>query len=172
MWAFNGLSHLQQVFALLLHKPREDEPHSVKEWFLRVTGPQRHAAWQDTIGRDGALERVQRESKLRHMEVFFQERRQYGTPKRMKPAYPEGMCPEKREKQRVESDLYVVTRRLKRKLLSLENMKDFQLWKSDLMEAWAAMYLPIEDYQSVNHLIGNRLDLDIQAMVGRPTPQG
>ena len=62
--AFNGLSHLHQVFTLLLHEPREDEPHSVKEWFLRATGPQRHAAWQATIGRDGALERVQRESKL------------------------------------------------------------------------------------------------------------
>ena len=69
--AFNGLSHLHQVFTLLLHKPREDEPHSVKEWFLRATRPQRHAAWQATIGRDGALERVQRESKLQHMEVFF-----------------------------------------------------------------------------------------------------
>ena len=34
------------------------------------------------------------------------------------------------------------------------------------MEAWAAMYLPIEDYQStVNHLIVNRLDSDIQATV-------
>ena len=34
------------------------------------------------------------------------------------------------------------------------------------MEAWAAIYLPIEDYQStVNHLIVNRLDLDIQATV-------
>ena len=60
------------------------------------------------------MERVQRESKLRHMEVFFQERRQYGTPEQMKPAYPEGMCPEKQEKQRVESDLYIVTRRFKR----------------------------------------------------------
>ena len=76
--AFNSLSHPQQVFALLLHEPREDEPHSVKDWFLRATGPQRHAVWQETIGGDGALERVQRESKLRHMEVFFQERRQYG----------------------------------------------------------------------------------------------
>ena len=74
------------------------------------------------------------------------------------------MCPEKREKQRVESDLYIVTRRLKRKLLSLENRKDFQLWKSDLMEAWAAMYLPIADHQStVNHLIISRLDSDVQA---------
>ena len=43
--AFSGLSHLHQVFALLLHEPREDEPYSVKEWFLRATGPQRHAAW-------------------------------------------------------------------------------------------------------------------------------
>ena len=64
----------------------------------------------------------------------------------------------------MESDLYIVTRRLKRKLLSLENRKDFQLWKSDLMEAWAAMYLPIADYQStVNHLIISRLDSDVQA---------
>ena len=45
-------------------------------------------------------------------------------------------------------------------------MKDFQVWKLDLMEAWAAMYLPIADYQStVNHLIVNRLDSDIQATV-------
>ena len=43
--AFNGFSHLHQVFALLLHEPREDEPHSVKDWFLRATRPQRHAAW-------------------------------------------------------------------------------------------------------------------------------
>ena len=32
--AFNSLSHLHQVMALLLHKPKEEEPHSVKEWFL------------------------------------------------------------------------------------------------------------------------------------------
>ena len=43
-------------------------------------------------------------------------------------------------------------------------MKDFQSWKLDLMEAWAAMYLPIADYQStVNHLIISRLDSDVQA---------
>ena len=82
----------------------------------------------------------------------------------MKPACPENMCPEKREKQQLKSDLYIVTRRLKREPLSIENMKDFQSWKLDLMEAWAAMYLPIVDYQStVNHLIVNRLDSDIQA---------
>ena len=93
------------------------------------------------------------------MEAFFQERRQYGTSERMKPACPEGMCPEKREKQRLESNLYIVTRRLKRKPLSITNMGDFQTWKLDIMEAWAAMYLPIADYQStVNHLIVNRLD--------------
>ena len=52
----------------------------------------------------------------------------------------------------------------RRKLLSIENIKDFQSWNLDLMEAWAAMYLPIVDYQStVNHLIVNRLDSDIQA---------
>ena len=49
-------------------------------------------------------------------------------------------------------------------MLSLENRKDFQLWKSDLMEAWAAMYIPIADHQStVNHLIISRLDADVQA---------
>ena len=59
-----------------------------------------------------------------------------------------------------------MTRRLKREPLNIENMKDFQAWKLDLMEAWAAMYLPIADYQStVNHLIVNRLDSDIQATV-------
>ena len=43
-------------------------------------------------------------------------------------------------------------------------MGDFHSWKMDLMEAWAAMYLPIADYQStVNHLIVNRLDSDLQA---------
>ena len=41
--------------------------------------------------------------------------------------------------------MYIVTRRLKRKPLSITNMGDFQLWKLDLIEAWAAMYLPIED---------------------------
>ena len=66
----------------------------------------------------------------------------------------------------MESDLYIVTRQLKREPLSIKNMKDFQVWKLDLMEAWAAMYLPIADYQStVNHLIVNRLDSDIQATV-------
>ena len=60
--AFNGLSHVHQILALLLHEPREDEPHFVKEWFLRATGPQQHAAWQAAIGRDGALDSVQRES--------------------------------------------------------------------------------------------------------------
>ena len=55
-----------------------------------------------------------------------------------------------------------MTRQLKREPLSIKNMKDFQVWKLDLMEAWAAMYLPIADYQStVNHLIVNRLDSDI-----------
>ena len=37
--AFNGLSHVHQIFTLLLHKPREDKPHLVKERFLRATGP-------------------------------------------------------------------------------------------------------------------------------------
>ena len=51
-------------------------------------------------------------------------------------------------------------------------MKDFQVWKLDLMEAWAAMYLPIADYQStVNHLIVNRLDSDIQATVANLLPE-
>ena len=38
--AFNGLSHVHQIFALLLHEPREDKPHLVKERFLRATGLQ------------------------------------------------------------------------------------------------------------------------------------
>ena len=38
--AFNGLSHVHQIFALLLHEPREDKPHLVKEWFLQATGLQ------------------------------------------------------------------------------------------------------------------------------------
>ena len=42
--AFNGLSHVHQVLALLLHEPREDKPHSVKEWFLQATGPQQNEA--------------------------------------------------------------------------------------------------------------------------------
>ena len=72
----------------------------------------------------------------------------------------------------MESDLYIVTRRLKRKPLSIENMGDFQSWKLDLMEAWAAMYLPIADYQStVNHLIVNRLDSDIQATLVNLIPE-
>ena len=29
--AFNGLSYVHQIFALLLHEPREDKPHLVKE---------------------------------------------------------------------------------------------------------------------------------------------
>ena len=67
-------------------------------------------------------------------------------------------------KKRLESDLYIVTRRLKRKPLSITNMGDFQAWKLDIMGAWAAMYLPIADYQStVNHLIVNRLDSDLKA---------
>ena len=159
MQAFNSLSHLHQIVALLLHEPEEEDPHSVKEWFLRTTGPQRQAA----MGKDGALERVQKESKLRHMEAFFQERRLYGASERVKPACPEGMCPEKREKQRLEGDLYILTRRLKRQLLSIKNMGDFQLWKLDLLEAWAAMYLPMAQYQStVNHLIVSRLEADLQ----------
>ena len=36
--AFNGLSHVHQIFALLLHEPREDKPHLVKERFFQVTG--------------------------------------------------------------------------------------------------------------------------------------
>ena len=59
-----------------------------------------------------------------------------------------------------------MTRRLKREPLSIGDIKDFKAWKQDLMEAWAAMYLPIEEYQStVNHLIVTRLDSDIHATV-------
>ena len=59
-----------------------------------------------------------------------------------------------------------MTRRLKNGPLNVENMKNFQAWKLDIMEAWAVTYLPIADYQStVNHLIISRLDSDIQATV-------
>ena len=45
--------------------------------------------------------------------------------------------------------------------------------KLDLMEAWAAMYLPIADYQStVNHLIISRLDSDVQATLVDLLPEG
>ena len=72
----------------------------------------------------------------------------------------------------MENDLYIVTRRLKRKPLSLKDMKDFQAWKLDLMEAWAAMCLPIADYQStVNHLVINRLDADVRATVTDLLPE-
>ena len=60
--------------------------------------------------------------------------------------------------------MYILTRRLKRQPLSITNMGDFQLWKLDLLEAWAAMYLPMAQYQStVNHLIVGRLEADLQA---------
>ena len=65
-----------------------------------------------------------------------------------------------------------MTRQLKRKLLNLKDIKDFQAWKLDLMEAWAAMCLPIADYQStVNHLVINRLDADVRAMVTDLLPE-
>ena len=35
--AFNGLSHVHQLFAILVHEPRADEPHYAKEWFLQAT---------------------------------------------------------------------------------------------------------------------------------------
>ena len=106
------------------------------------------------------------------MEEFFQERGQYGAPERMRPACPESMCPDGREKQRLESDLYIVTRRLKRKPLSIGDIKDFKAWKQGLIKAWVAMYLPVEDYQStVNHLIMTRLDSDIHARVVDLLPQ-
>ena len=106
------------------------------------------------------------------MEEFFQERGQYGAPEHMRPACPESMCPEGREKQRLESNLYIVTRQLKRKPLSIGDIKDFKAWKQDLMEACAAIGLPIEDYQStVNHLIITRLDTDIHATVVDLLPQ-
>ena len=92
--AFNGLSHVHQILALLLHEPREDKPHFVKEWFLRATGPQRHAAWQATTSKDGALNSVQKESRLQHMERLFQERGQFGSSEHMRPTGPESMCPE------------------------------------------------------------------------------
>ena len=97
--AFNGLSHVHQILALLLHEPREDEPHSVKEWFLWATGLQQHAAWQAITSNDGVLDIVQRESRLQHIEVFFQERGQYGTSERMRPACPDSICSERQEKQ-------------------------------------------------------------------------
>ena len=162
--AFNSLLHLHQIVALLLHEPEEEDPHSVKEWFLRATGPQRQAAWQAAMGQDGALEKVLKESKLWHMETFFRERSLYRASERVKPACPGGMCPEEREKQWLEGNLYILTRRLKRQLLSITNTGDFQLWKLDLLEAWAAMYLPMAQYQStVNHLIVGQLEADLQA---------
>ena len=100
------------------------------------------------------------------MEEFFWERGHYGTLEHMRPAFPESMCRERREKQQLESDLYIVTKQLKREPLSIGDIKDFKAWKQDLMEAWAAMYLPIEEYQStVNHLIVTRLDSDVHATV-------
>ena len=73
----------------------------------------------------------------------------------------------------MESDLYSMTRRLKRGPLNVENMKNFQAWKLDIMEAWAKTYLPVADYQStVNHLIISRLDSDIQATVVDILPEG
>ena len=108
--AFNSLSHTHKVLVLLLYEPREDEPHAIKAWFLQATGPQRHAAWQAAISREGALDSLQTESRLRHMERFFQERGQYGASELMRPAGPGSVCPETRERQRMENDLYIVTR--------------------------------------------------------------
>ena len=71
--AFNSLSHAHQVLVLLLYEPMEDVPHAIKAWFLQATGPQRHAAWQAAISREGALDSLQTESRLRHMERFFQK---------------------------------------------------------------------------------------------------
>ena len=106
------------------------------------------------------------------MERFFQERGQYGASELMRPAGPGSVCPETRERQQMENDLYIVTRRLKRKPLSLGDMRDFQAWKMDLMEAWAAMCLPIADYQStVNQLVINRLDADVRATVADLLPE-
>ena len=76
------------------------------------------------------------------------------------------MSPEGRERQRLASDLYIVTRWLKLGQLSIGDIKDIRAWKQDLQEAWAAMYLLVEEYQStVNHLIVTRLDPDVHAMV-------
>ena len=161
--AFNGLSPVHQILVLLLQEPKEDEPHSVKEWFLQATGPQRHIAWQAVVGQEGALDRIQREMRLKHLEAFFQEREQYGALESMKPACQTSKA---REEQRLNSDLYTMTRSLKREPLRLGDMKEFQLWKLDILDAWAAMCLPTKDYQStLNHLIVNRLDTDVQATV-------
>ena len=166
MQAFNSLPHLHQIVALLLHEPEEEDPHSVKEWFLQATGPQWQAAWQVAMGQDGALEKVLKESKLRYMETFFRKRSLYGASERVKPACLEGLCLETREKQQLEGDLYILTRRLKKPPLSVTNTGEFQLWKLDLLEAWAAMYLPMAQHQStVNHLIVSRLEPDLQATV-------
>ena len=74
------------------------------------------------------------------------------------------MSPEGQERQRLATDLYIMTRRLKRGPLSIGDIKDFRAWKQDLQEAWVAMYLAVEKYQStVNHLLLTRLDPDIHA---------
>ena len=118
------------------------------------------------MGQDGELEKVLKESKLRHIETFFRKRSLYGALERVKPACSEGLCLETQEKQRLEGDLYILTRRLKKPLLSVTNTGEFQLWKSDLLEAWAAMYLPMAQHQStVNHLTVSRLEPDLQATV-------
>ena len=126
VWAFNSLPHVHQIFTLLLHEPWEDRPHLFKEQFLQAMELQQHTVWQATTSKDGVMDAIQRESRLRHMEEFFRERGHYGVLERMRPACPESMCPERREKQRLESDLYGMTKQLKREPLSIGDIKDFK----------------------------------------------
>ena len=45
------------------------------------------------------------------------------------------MSPEGRERQRLTTDLYIVTGWLKRGPISIGEIKDFRAWKQDLLEA-------------------------------------
>ena len=115
------------------------------------------------------MDRIRKEGELRHFEAFFQEWEKYGALEHMKPVCS---TEEEQRRQKLNSDLYTMTRSLKREPLRMENIRDFQLWRRDILDAWEAMCLSMEHYKvTVNQFMVSRLDIDMQATVTNLLPQ-
>ena len=66
--SFNGLSHAHQTLVLMLQEPEGRGDHSMKEWFLGASGQQRHSVWQAILSQEGAVDKIQKEGKLKYFE--------------------------------------------------------------------------------------------------------
>ena len=84
MHSFNGLPAIQQLLVLMLQETAAVEGGTVKEWFLEASELQRYKVGQAIFSQEGARDRLQYESQLKHFEKFFSKRERYGAPERLK----------------------------------------------------------------------------------------